>query len=79
MRTRPERHLFRFAEPVTVEIFDVAGRRVRRVISGRRDAGLHRERWNGRDDAGRDVASGVYFVRLRAAGVNRIGRVTLVR
>ena len=45
-------------------VYDVAGRRVRTLLAGRLSAGEHRVSWNGRDDAGRRVASGVYFYRL---------------
>ena len=49
-----------------VELFDPAGRRVRRLHQGRLTAGLHRMHWDGRDDGGRLSAPGVYFI--RAAG-----------
>jgi uncharacterized repeat protein (TIGR01451 family) len=48
-------------------VFDVTGRRVRTIVSGRLDAGRYAPVWDGRDDAGSRVAAGVYFVRLQAA------------
>jgi hypothetical protein len=60
----------RFALPAAGEhaltVYDVAGRRVRGLSSGRREAGLHVVRWDGRNDAGQPVPSGVYFYSLRA-------------
>lgn len=54
--------------PATLEVFDLRGKHVRRLHRGVLDAGVHRVTWNGLDDRGRSVASGVYFVRLEAAG-----------
>ena len=51
-------------ERVALVVHDVAGRVVRVLEDGHRDAGPHSVEWDGRDDDGRDLASGVYFVRL---------------
>jgi predicted outer membrane repeat protein len=56
------------AGAVTLGIFDVAGRRVRDLVSATRPAGSYTDAWDGRDDAGRTVPAGVYFARLVAAG-----------
>ena len=53
---------------VTLEVFDVAGRRVRAVELGRVAAGSTRLAFDGRDDRARALPSGVYFYRVRAAG-----------
>jgi hypothetical protein len=47
-------------------VHSVDGRRVRTLARGHFDAGTHRVTWDGRDDSGRDVPSGVYFARLRS-------------
>ncbi len=49
---------------VRLEIYDVAGRRVRVLESGLKAAGLYTARWDGRDEAGLPVASGAYLARL---------------
>lgn len=49
---------------ISLDVFDVGGRRVRTVDEGLREAGAHATVWDGRDEAGRGVASGVYFARL---------------
>jgi flagellar hook assembly protein FlgD len=49
---------------VRLEIFDLAGRRVRSLASGVLPAGEVTREWDGRDDRGHGVRSGVYFVRL---------------
>ena len=51
--------------PVTIAIYDVSGRRIRTLISGKKyEAGHHTIRWDGIDDQGRTVSSGVYFCRF---------------
>ncbi|MBZ0268896.1 T9SS type A sorting domain-containing protein [bacterium] len=45
-------------------VYDLAGRRLRTLVSGTLPAGRHEIRWDGRDERGRQVASGVYFYRL---------------
>ncbi|MGH2571568.1 MAG: FlgD immunoglobulin-like domain containing protein, partial [bacterium] len=66
-------------EAVAIAITDVAGRRVRTLPGGVLPAGRHASRWDGRDDAGRPAASGVYFLSVEA-GERRVTRkVVLVR
>lgn len=50
---------------VRLELFDVAGRRVRTLKSGRAAAGAHRAAWDGRDDHGVALPAGVYLARLQ--------------
>ncbi len=51
---------------VRLEIFNVLGQKIRAVIAGRKVAGHHHVKWDGRDETGREVASGVYIYRLKA-------------
>ena len=60
-------------------VYDLAGARVRTLVDGLLAAGTHRAVWNGRDDAGSPVASGVYLYRLRTDGVAQTRRMTLIR
>ena len=52
--------------PVEAAVYDVAGRRVRTLVSQPLPPGRHRVEWEGTDAVGRPVASGVYFLRLDA-------------
>ena len=52
------------AGPVRLEMFSLTGQRVAVLRHGLQQAGYHRLRWDGRDDAGRSVASGLYLYRL---------------
>jgi photosystem II stability/assembly factor-like uncharacterized protein len=58
---------FTLREPtrVALRIFDTSGRLIRTLLDEPRAAGPHRLSWDGRDNTGRSVASGVYFYRLR--------------
>lgn len=69
------------AGPARLDVYDVRGRLVRCLIDGRSGlaAGPHEFSWDGRNERGRRVSSGVYFVRLAACGVVECGKLTLVR
>jgi hypothetical protein len=62
----------------TLEIFDVRGRRIARVLDRELDAGWHSILWHGRDDRGKPVASGVYLYRLRTADTTLTRRLMLL-
>ena len=51
---------------VRLDVFDVGGRFVQRLVDGWRSRDRHEVRWDGRDRDGRPLASGVYFYRLTA-------------
>jgi hypothetical protein len=64
---------------LVVDIYNVQGRRVRALHQGLIASGWHTLVWDGRDDEGRGQASGVYFVRARAAGEVGVQKMTLVK
>jgi hypothetical protein len=64
---------------VQLEIHDVLGQRVRRLLAGDRPAGPQRVTWDGRDDRGRPAATGVYVLRMRAGEDQQSRRVLLLR
>ncbi|MEZ4647707.1 MAG: FlgD immunoglobulin-like domain containing protein, partial [Candidatus Eisenbacteria bacterium] len=63
------------ARNVKLEVFDVSGRRRAVVDDGPRAAGTHQVVWNGLDEDGGMVASGVYWMRLVADGDARTVRI----
>jgi len=71
----------RVTELATIEIFDLRGRLVRSLWTGRLSAGAQRSvMWDGRDSGGSNVASGSYVVRLHGASSGFATRtVTLVK
>lgn len=60
-------------------VFDATGRLVRNLLLGQLAGGASTVEWDGKDDAGRHVPPGVYYVRLRSGGGNASLRVPLVR
>jgi hypothetical protein len=64
---------------VRVSVHDAAGRRVRALADASMTPGASRLSWDGRDDGGRRVAAGVYFVRARAGAEERSAKITLLR
>ena len=49
---------------VSIEIYDLIGRKVRVLTSSHYPTGRHTLVWNARDDSGRGVSSGIYFYRV---------------
>ncbi len=74
--------LVRFGLPaasrVTLGVFDAAGRRVRRIADAGFGPGEHALRFDGRDDAGRTLAAGLYFLRLESAFGSRSARLAAI-
>jgi enediyne biosynthesis protein E4 len=68
--------MIRFALPaagdVDLTIFNLAGQRVAKLAQGMREAGTHTISWDGRDDSGRALASGVYLYRLQTGNGQKV-------
>jgi hypothetical protein len=67
------------AGPARLEVLDARGRLVRVLVDAPLAAGPQRAVWNGTDDAGRRVGSGVYVLRLASAGTVAFDKVLLVK
>lgn len=65
--------------PVTLNIYSVAGGLVRTLVRGTSYPGEHVVTWDGRDDGGMRVASGVYFARLEAGERTAARKMVLLR
>ena len=64
---------------VEMRIFDTAGRQIRTLEDRDRDPGRHIVTWNGKDDAGRPVTSGVYFCRIKAGKFRQTRKIVYLR
>ena len=60
-------------------IYNILGEKVKTLVSGEMDAGTHRVRWNGTDEAGNSVASGIYFYRLKTEDFDQTMRMILMK
>lgn len=65
--------------PVRVMVYSVAGRLVRTLVDDLETAGSHEVIWDGRDDNGRELASGVYFYRIETPGSREQRKMVLLR
>ncbi len=66
-------------QPVQVEIFDLAGRVVRRLFDGALSPGAHAVPWDGRDKTGREAPAGVYFTRVSSPRAAQTAKLILLR
>ena len=75
--------VIRFSLPtssrVDLALYNLVGQKVAELVEGRREAGTHTLRWDGRDDEGRELASGVYLYRLRSGTKVETRKLLLVR
>jgi hypothetical protein len=64
---------------VTLDIYDVKGRLVRRILNEKRVAGIHSTIWDARDGGGRRMSSGVYVARFAAGSFESRRKIVLLR
>ena len=68
------------ASEVNLAIYDARGRLVKSLARGEAfDAGRHVLKWDGKDDGGASVASGVYHLKLQSKGTSQVQRMTLIK
>jgi hypothetical protein len=67
------------ASKMTLTVYDILGREVRTLKDNLLPAGRHTVAWDGLDQDGRSVASGVYLYRLEAGGFSETKRMTLLK
>ncbi len=64
---------------VTITIYDVSGRVVRTIVKGQETPGQKKIAWDGRDDRGANVSSGVYFCRMTLGSFTQTRKMILTR
>jgi hypothetical protein len=67
------------AQPVQLRIYDLQGKLVRNLVQGLQPAGRHEVVWQGRDERGSEVASGLYFYRLTTEDGDQVRKMTLLK
>ena len=65
--------------PVTLEIYNLNGQRIRTLEQGYKPAGRYSLQWDGKDFAGNDLSSGIYFYQLTTPKFNEIKKMMLVK
>ena len=71
---------YSLAESAQVEmtIYNILGQRIRTLLDGHQSPGAYSVVWDGRDEQGRSVSSGVYLCRFRAGGFSSVQRMMLI-
>ncbi len=64
---------------VRLVVFDIVGRVVTTLVDQKMSAGIHQVTWNGRDQDGRSVSSGVYFYHIQAEGFSATKKMALIK
>jgi hypothetical protein len=64
---------------VNLAVYSITGQLVKTLLSENRPAGHQSVKWNGRDNNGRSVSSGIYFYRLNADGNSATGKMVVIR
>jgi hypothetical protein len=64
---------------ISLAVFDISGRQVRKLADGIQLPGRYALDWNGADDRGRSVGAGIYFVKLRAGEHQATRKLVLTR
>jgi len=67
------------AQPAVLTVYDLSGRAVRHLFVGNVKPGPNSITWNGQDDSGRNLATGVYLARVQVAQEQQIVKMTLVK
>ncbi len=64
---------------VTVVIYNIMGQKVRTLVNDFRVSGTHKLRWNGRNEMGQKVSTGMYFVRMNASHFSSVKKIVLIK
>lgn len=67
------------AEIVEITIYSLNGQKLRTLVSGEKTAGFHTVEWNGTNDSGEKVASGMYIYRIRAGAFSKARKLILMK
>ncbi|MCE5251388.1 T9SS type A sorting domain-containing protein [bacterium] len=60
-------------------IYNIAGQKIRELVSESLAAGRHTAVWDGKDDGGAPVSAGIYFARLTCGGLTATGKMVMVK
>ena len=72
-------YAIRHAGPVSLNVYDLRGRKVAELVNKYMNPGSYRVTWDGRDQTGTPVASGIYFYKISAGRFTATKKMTLIR
>lgn len=64
---------------VTLEIYNIRGQKVRTLVQGVQQAGMHTALWDGKDETQRSVSSGIYFYKMNSSGYEKARKMILLK
>jgi hypothetical protein len=64
---------------IKLEVFDIKGRMIKKLVDGRQNAGVYSVIWNGIDENGHQVSSGIYFYRITAGSYRATKKMILMK
>jgi len=64
---------------VVIDIYNLMGQKIRTLVSERRQPGCYTVRWDGKNDAGRSLSTGMYICRMRAGSFQQIRKMVLLK
>jgi hypothetical protein len=64
---------------VSLQVFNILGQKVKTLVNETNNAGSHTVVWNGKDESGNAVASGVYFYRLKSGTMSQTNKMILMK
>ena len=67
------------AGPVSINVFDVSGHKIRSLYNGIQIPGLHEVRWDAKNDNGRSMSSGVYLFKVNVNGKTHTAKTLLLK
>ena len=65
--------------PVKLQVYNILGQQVQTLVNEMQDAGFYQLSWQGLNDQGEAVASGIYFIRLEAGALSKLQKVVLMK
>ncbi len=66
-------------ERVKLEIYNVKGQLIKTLINDKRNAGNHRINWDGKNNSGKMVTSGIYYSRLKTSQTTLVKKMLLIK
>jgi len=65
--------------PVSIDVYNLRGQKLKSLVSGELPIGKHQIAWDGRDSHGKQVASGIYIIKLKQDQASAVSKVILLK